>query len=685
MAITAAGLGSGLDITGLVKQLVDAERAGSDLQFNRESAKLNMKLSALGTFKSALSTFQTSLAGLSDLQSFSKRSVTTSDAASISATATDAAVPSSYSLQVSQLADVHALASMSFADTTSTVGSGTLTFRFGTTDYNSDTDSYNGFTLNPDSKVTTITIDSSNNTLQGVMEAINSANFGVSASIVNAGDGYKLLMTSEKTGLKNSLEISVTDADNDNTNTGSSAGLSNFAFNSSATNMQQTAEARDAMFSINGLAVTSADNNIKNAIAGVDLTLKKVTTAPVSILVKQDTASALASVQSFITGYNNFIKSINTLTSYDPAKNSAGPLMGDFSVRSVVAEADHTLRNVVAGLTGDVKSLVDIGIKTNKDGTFTLDTNTFNEVLQAAPAKIARLFSASGAASDPQISYKSSTVSSTVGNYAVNITALASAASYTGAAVLPAFTLGNYLTLDSSNNTFSIEVDGVPSGSLNLTEGVYESGEALAAEIQARINGAANITEAKVGVTVTYDAASGRLDIASNSMGSTSSLKFMAVGSSVAATLGFDTGELVKGQDVSGTIGGLAAVGKGNVLTGAADTAVAGLALTVDGDTLGHRGTINFTRGVATQLNEFLKKILDSEGSLENRIETVVKRQEAVKERREKQELRWAAVKDRYTAQFNALDSLIMKLNSTGSFLEGQLKSLPGMVFKRND
>lgn len=682
MAITAMGLSSGLDVAGLVKQLVDAERAGPDLQFSRETAKLNTKLSALGSLKSALATFQTSLGTISNLQTFNKRAVTNSDAASIGATATEAAAAGNYSLQVTQLADVHALASMSFADTTSAIGTGTLSFRFGKTDYNSDTDAYNSFALNPDSKATSITIDNSNNTLQGVMEAINKAKFGVNASIVNAGDGYKLLLTSEKTGLKNSLEVSVSDSDNNNTDTGASAGLSNFAFNSAATNMSQTAAAKDALYSINGLAVSNSENTVRNAIDGVDLTLKKVTSSPVTIAVKQDTASALAAVQGFITGYNNFIKSINTLTAYDATKKTAAPLMGDFSVRSIVSQADNILRNVVGGVTGDVNSLTDIGIKTNKDGTFTLDTETFNKLLQEAPQKIPALFTSAGAATDPAVSYKSSTDKTKVGNYAVAITALASSGSLTGNNVLPDFTPGNYLKIDSSNNSLSVEVDGVPTGALTLTGGVYESGQALADEIQARINGASNIVAANVSVKVSYDAANDRLNVVSDSVGSTSTVKITAIGSTTAATIGLNVAGGQAGQNVAGTIGGISATGKGTVLTGAKGTDIEGLALNIEGDTLGDRGTLNFTRGIASQLNDYLKKILDSEGSLENRIEAVVNRQAAVAERKEKMELRWVAVKARYTAQFNSLDSMISKLNATSSYLEGQLKSLPGVVRK---
>lgn len=682
MAITATGLSSGLDVTGLVKQLVDAERAGPDLQLTRETAKLNTKLSALGSLKGALATFQGAVTGLSSIQTLAKRVAAPSDPSAIGVTASEKAVPNNYTLQVSQLADVHALASMSFADTDTVVGTGTMTFRFGKTDYDSDDDVYNSFALNADSKVTTLTIDSSNNTLQGIMEAINKADFGVSASIINAGDGYKLLMTSEKTGLKNSMEVSVTDTDNNNTDAGVSAGLSNLAFNSSATNMTQTAAAKDAMFSINGLPVSSAENTVKDAIAGIDLTLKKVTDSPVSLAVRQDTQAAVASVQAFVTGYNNFIKSINTLTAYDASKKIGGPLMGDFSVRSIVAQADRILRNVVGGVAGDVKSLTDIGIKTNKDGTFTLDTAKFNELMLKTPQKIPAIFSATGAASDADIKFKSSTDKTKVGDYSVNISALASSASYSGSSVLPAFTPGNYVTVDPDNKSFTIQVDGVSSGSLSLTEGVYESGEALATEIQARINGAASLVTAKVSVTVTYDSANNRMNIESDSVGSTSTLKFTAVGTNTNATLGIDTGSGLAGKNVAGTIGGVTAVGTGTTLTGAKGSDMEGLALTVEGDTLGDRGTLNFTRGIANQLNEFLKKVLDSEGSLEDRIEAVVNRQAAVAEKRERLELRWTAVKARYTTQFNTLDSLISKLNSTGSYLEGQLKSLPGVVRK---
>lgn len=681
--VTATGLGSGMDISGLVTQLVSAERAGADLQLTRDTNKINTKLSALGSLKGALSGFKASLTSLNSLQSFSKKTAISTDATAVSATSGDTAVPNTYSLEVSQLAASHSLASMSFAATDSVIGTGTLTFRFGSTAYNSNTDVYSGFTLDADSKVTTLTIDSSNNTLQGIMAAINTADFGVSASIVNAGDGYKLLIAGNETGLKKSLEITAGDGDGNNTNTGATAGLSNFAFNSAATNMTQTAAAKDANFSINGLAVSSSSNVAKDAIAGVDLTLRKLTDSPVTVTVKKDNSSAVAAMQSFVSGYNSFIKTLNGLTSYDSVKNKAGALLGDASVRSIKGQIDTMMRNEISGLVDGPVTLAEVGIKTGSDGQLTLSTSKFTELLNTMPDKLPAVFSAFGKPSDANISFKQASNDTAVGVYNVNITSLATSGQFGGSSVLPAFTPGNYLTLDANNSTFDIEVDGVPSGLLTLTAGEYQSGAALAEEMQARINGASNLVKAEVSVTVTYDASNNRFNIVSDSVGSTSTVDVLGVGTNVAAALGFSVQDGSPGLNVAGTIGGVAGTGSGDVLEAATTSAAKGLKLTIGGSTTGGRGSVNFTRGVMNQLDQFLDRILDTDGSLDDRIDNLNDRLKAVEDRRDSQEIRWTAVKERYLAQFNALDSLISKLNTTGSFLTSQLASLPGVVSKQ--
>ena len=156
--ITATGLGSGLDINGLVSQLVAAERAGSDIQLDRQNAKFTSKFSALGTLKGSLSTFQGLVGTVNTLANFSKNTVSSSASSELSATADSTAIANSYSIDVTQRAVSHSLASAAFADSdTTALGTGTMTIRFGTTDYTSGTDTYNSFVLNPDSSTATIT------------------------------------------------------------------------------------------------------------------------------------------------------------------------------------------------------------------------------------------------------------------------------------------------------------------------------------------------------------------------------------------------------------------------------------------------------------------------------------------------------------------------------------------------
>lgn len=681
MGLSVTGLGSGLDVGALVKQLVDAERAGPDLQIARESAKVNTKLSAMGSIKGAIASFQNSLNGLNVLANYGKRSVTSSNASAVSATVDNKAVPNSYTMEVSQLAKAHALAGPAFPDSDTTpVGTGTLTFRWGTTNYDADTDTYDSFALNPDSNITTLEIDGSNNTLEGIMNAINEADFGVTASIVNDGSGYRLLMTSEKTGGKNSLEISATDGDGNDIDVGAAAGLSNFAFNASATNMTQTNAAANAVFKVNGLTVQSQDNTTSTAIPGVTLTLKDTTTSALTLKVEADTSAAVSAFNSFIAGYNNFRTTVNTLTNYNAATKSAGALLGDFTVRSIVTQVEGILRNDVAGTNGDYTSMAAIGLKTNSNGTYTLDTAKFKEILTEQPETVSKLFAALGVPTDSGISYHSSTKNTEVGSYAVNITTAATAANLSSADVLPDFAGGGTLTIDADNDELSLEIDGVDIGAITLTQGEYSSGADLAAELQARINGAKAMVDAGKTVSVGYDALNGRLTIQSTIYGNTSQINVTAVDTNTAATLGFTVVDGEPGVDVAGTINGKAASGAGQLLTAseATDNGAEGLALTVTGSATGARGDVSFTRGVTDQLKLLLGKMLESEGALEKRIDNYEDRQALIEEKRAKLETKMKAIELRYSKQFNALDGLLSSLQSTSAYLQTQLASLPG-------
>ena len=674
--ITATGLGSGLDINGLVSQLVAAERAGSDLQLNREGSRISVELSAFSQLQSSLSSFKSALSGIASLDTFEGKSVSSSDTEAITVTAQSTAVNNSYDIEVSQLAKNHSLNSIAFADSDSTaIGTGSITIRFGTTDYESGTDTYNSFTLNPESSTATIAIDSSNNTLDGIMGAINDADIGVNASVVNDGSGFRLLLTSTETGLENSLEIAVDDDDLDDSDT---SGLSRLAFNASATNLEQSAAASDALLTVNGLAVSSASNTVDEVIPGASLTLKSLTTSPVAIDISDDNTAVINAVLGFVAGYNQFQTLENSLTSYDAENQVAGFLQGDFTVRAITGQIDNIVRNDISGLGGDFTNLAELGITTSEIGHLELDQVKLQEVLASNKDDVIKIFTAFAAPDDEDIAFQSASSATVVGDYAVEITQLATAGAFTGSGVLPDFGGGGTLTIDADNDALTVEVDGVDTGSITLTNGVYTTGDDLASEIQAQINGTTAMRDADKTVSVTYDSGTDSFTITSSTLGNASTVNILAVDTNTAAELGFSVTSGTDGLDVAGTIGGVAATGAGNLLTGAEGSDTEGLNLVIGGSTTGSRGNVSFTRGLASQLDAYLDAILDvEEGTVESRINTLEEQQVDLEDRREELELKWEVIEERYLRQFNALDSLLSQLETTSSFLETSLASLP--------
>ena len=208
-SISTPGIGTGLDINGLLEQIVAAEREPTENRLNRKEANIQAEITAYGALKGSLSSFQSSLSSLKNISSFSSNKASVSNEDLLSATASNIAQPGSYSVEVSKLADAHSIASVAFDNIEDTIGTGTLTFKFGTTTYDSGTDAYTSFFENTERSSESIDITNANNTVQGLRDAINDANIGVSATIVDDGSGYRLLLTSDQAGFDNSLEITV--------------------------------------------------------------------------------------------------------------------------------------------------------------------------------------------------------------------------------------------------------------------------------------------------------------------------------------------------------------------------------------------------------------------------------------------------------------------------------------------
>lgn len=666
-SISSPGIGSGLDISSIVEQLVSAERVPVESRLNTKEATYQAELSAYGALKSTLSSFKGSLASLTSFENFQSLRASSSDSSVISASVSDGALTGNYSIEVSDLAKAQTIASKAFADTTTTVGEGTLTFQFGTYDSGGNT-----FTPNADKGIKTVDISSTDGSLVGIRDAVNDADIGVSASIINDGSGYRLVFNSDDTGAANSLKVTVSDS-SDASDT-DDAGLSQLAYDPTATvgagkNLEEKVTAQDAAFTVNGISVTSSSNEISSVIDGLTLNLKDVTSGtPVSVSVSTSTSNITKNVEAFVTAFNDMVKTINSLTSYNADTKQAGILLGDSVTRGVTSQIRNILSSAVAGLDGAYRSLADIGITTQAGGTLALDSSKLSDAIKADPAVVGKLFAAAGTTDDPLITYLDSSDSSVVGEYAVNITQVATRGSYTGAA-----TSGFPLTINDDNDTFSIKVDGTQSAIITLSQKVYASGEELASEIQSRINGDSALSDA--GITVAVEFVTDHFVITSDRYGSESSVEIANVDTTTAATLGLSDGAGTDGVDVAGTIGGVAAIGSGQVLTGQGNAA--GIRLEVAGGATGSRGSLVFSRGIADQLNSLLEGYLDSDSLIDARTEGLSNRIDDITEQREKLARRLEMLEQRYLTQFTALDTLLGQLQSTGSYLTQQLASLP--------
>jgi len=377
MAITLGTYGSSLDVETIVAALVDADIAPKTNSLARKEESVNAELTAIGSLKSVLSTLDTSLTGLSDASAFGAVSIETPS--SVDAIQTGSPSAGQYSIEVGRLAASQVLATPApgYSSTTSTVGTGTLTISIGTPTYagSATSGSYTGFTP-ASGKTATLTLDSSNNTVTGLRDAVNSAAIGITASIVNDGGATRLLFTADDTGAATAISITTSDS--------SLAGLAHgYTEGGSPAFVSNLTEARspvDASFTFNGLSLSSASNTVGSLIDGLDISLKSVTSAAQIISIKQDTSSIETKIQTFIDSYNSYQTTLASLMDYE---NAAGALAGDATARRV----QTSLRSITTGLnsiSGNAFSnLSELGITSERSGTLVVDSSKLQAALSS--------------------------------------------------------------------------------------------------------------------------------------------------------------------------------------------------------------------------------------------------------------------------------------------------------------
>jgi len=367
--ITSSGIGSGLDIAGLVQQLVAAERAPTEFRIARLEARAQGQVSAFGSLKSALSSFNDQLEKMNTLTSLLSRKASVADETLLTISATESALPASYSVEVLQFAQAQKLQSGAFTDTSTVVGTGTLSIAVGA-------DSFD------------ITVDSTNNTLSNIRDAINNAldNTGVSASIITGDGGSYLMLSGENTGATNSIIV---------TQTGGDGGLSALEYDppNSLNSLTQITAPLSASLTIDGLTVSSESNTIVDAIVGVTLDLLKADVGnPTVVKVENDKTAVVAQLDAFVNSYNALLDTFDKLTTFDAEAKTATALFGDSSIRTLRSQLRREMSVDVTTITATFKNLTDIGFDFEIDGKLTLDSTKLDTVLSTEFTKFGQLF-----------------------------------------------------------------------------------------------------------------------------------------------------------------------------------------------------------------------------------------------------------------------------------------------------
>lgn len=487
-SISSLGIGSGLDLEGIVTKLMAVEQQPLT-QLDTKEASYQAKISALGSLQGAVSSLNSALAaiipssGQTGASKFVSYKAAVSDTSIASATAGSSSVAGSYALEVTQLATnhrlstvarAHVLTSASFASETDTISQGTLDITINGTTKQITVDSSNdtlaglalsinssdagvsasidddgsggkvlvltsktagtagemtlsgiaGFTYDPASatgdltetqaasggytsasatiaegtldltvgngSVHQITIDSTNNTLAGLRDAINAAKVGVTATLTTVStNDVRLVLTSSTTGNSGKITLS---------------GLTGFTFNSTTGtgDLSQAATdggqaAQGSKIKLNGITISGESNTVTNAVEGVTLTLSKVTTSAVTLSVSQDKSTNLnAALTSIVTAYNDLNTSIHDLGSYDDETKTGGPLLGNSTLRTVSYSIKSLFQSAVKGATGSYKFLSDLGLAIQKDGSIVFDSSKLTTATSSDYEGVANMVAAFG-------------------------------------------------------------------------------------------------------------------------------------------------------------------------------------------------------------------------------------------------------------------------------------------------
>lgn len=726
---SSVGLVSGLNYNDIITKLIALDaRPVQQLQVKQQT--LQRRQAALQTINKAILDLQTSVGNLTDESDFDSRNVTVGDSTILTASTSNSASAGTYSVKVLQVATANRIAAQGVATIDSTpiaAGAGSFSFKVGSGAIKTlsvtasttltqlrdaiNSDSTSGvrasivsdgtgtnpyrlvLTANSTGAANTITILTNNTTLNFATKSIEAA----SASSTNAFDGTVTSSgTYTGTGTKNIVAKITTAGANgtakfavstdggitfgpDNQFTTSttaqdiSGGLGvNIAFAAGTTNFAvgdtfgidafdpNLQKANDAVLEIDGVQIRRSTNTVADAIDGVTINALKADATGTTISVQNNNQNVNGLVQSFVSSYNGLISAIDNVASFDTTTNSGGILFGDSAVSSIRSTISTIASSAVAGLSSN-NSLGAIGVKLGSDGKLTIDSAKLSDALSNNFDTVKRIFAEVGSTTSTGINFTSSTTATAAGTYDVNITRPAEQATITGAQAVASSGISADETLTFTSNGKTVNA-------------VITAGTKIADAVS-RLNQIFN----DQGLTLNATQENGALKIQSVSYGSSETFSVVSNQSGATnAQLGIGTTTLTDtGVDVGGTIAGLSALGKGQLLSGAIGSHVEGLKLTITSASV-VTGKVTISKGVAKSIAAQLDSITNStNGLIKTKNDSLDDSIKSIGDDIDRLNQRLSKESDALKTQFTNLETTIATLQSQGNALLAQLASLP--------
>ena len=656
-SMSISGISSGLDTDSIIEKMMEYYSKNKEA-IEADKAVAETQLTVWQSLSVSVLALNTACGSIADAADFQTNVTSSSNESILKASASSSAKTGTYYLSVKQLAQVHQVAcaeTNTYSSTNDVVGTGTVSFTF----------------ANDPTKDFTVTIDENNNTLSGLCSAINKADKGIQASMINIGTEsspkYQLLLTSEESGEDSQFSVST------DLTGGTAPDLS-----------RVVQEGQNALISFgsgeNAIEVEKSTNKVTDLISGVTLNLESADSSKmVTVSVSRDTDTIESAISDFVDQYNSLMSAIAEQFTYDADSEESGTLFGDYKLQVVQQDIMSAISGIVSGLESDFTSLSAIGITHDEDGYLQIDDETLSEALEENPDAVGRLFSAGMDSDSTYVTYAASTsnTKATGNDWAVNITQPATQAWVTSGTEMSS-TLGADETLTVKGTDIQLQagwdIDRVVQeiNSYSSTTGVTVSATG------ADGTGTGNyltFKSVRYGSSASFTLKSNVSYDQSYEEGCCTGIGTILISpTSTDGEKGSEDPEFIgygaAGNDVAGTVNGATCTGSGQILTVKDDNNDAnGLSLVITGSSA-LTTSVTFTQGIGDKLRALLNEMTSSTGIITQAEDTLNTKISDYEDQIADEEERITNKQDQLYEKFNEMEAKLSELKSQGDQIE---------------